>query len=150
MNNILELCKIFHCGINDLVNDNMVDIDNMDEEVKMSVVKFKTEKQKKVKTLSKIMEVLAKIGKIITRVAIPFIVVLMVIIPIALSRVKIEDNKILFEGRELAEIQDDKIIIDGDNIYLLGYNISTHKNCVMLLDDKLTIGTILFLNLKNL
>ena len=115
MNNILELCKIFHCGINDLVNDNMVDIDNMDEEVKMSVVKFKTEKQKRVKTLSKIMEVLAKIGKILTRVAIPFIVVLMVIIPIALSRVKIEDNKILFEGRELAEIQDDKIIIDGKN-----------------------------------
>lgn len=115
MNNILELCKIFHCHINDLVNDNMVDINNMDEEVKMSVVKFKSEKQKKVKTLSKIMEVLAKIGKIITRVAIPFVVVLMVVIPIAISRVETKDNTVYFEGRELARIEDDKIIIDGKN-----------------------------------
>ena len=28
MNNILELCKIFHCNIGDLVNDNMTDIDS--------------------------------------------------------------------------------------------------------------------------
>ena len=46
MNNILELCKIFKCNISDLVNDKMVDIDSLDEEVKMSVVKFKKEKQK--------------------------------------------------------------------------------------------------------
>lgn len=39
MNNILELCKIFHCHINDLVNDSIIDIDSLDEEVKMKVVK---------------------------------------------------------------------------------------------------------------
>ena len=43
MNNILELCKIFHCHINDLVNDNILDIDSLDEDVKMSAVKFKKE-----------------------------------------------------------------------------------------------------------
>ena len=46
MNNILELCKIFHCHINDLVNDNILDIDSLDEDVKMNAVKFKKEKQK--------------------------------------------------------------------------------------------------------
>ena len=30
--------------INDLVNDNMIDLDSLDEDVKMSVVKFKKEK----------------------------------------------------------------------------------------------------------
>ena len=119
MNNILELCKIFHCHINDLVNDNMVDINNMDEEVKMSVVKFKSEKQKKVKTLSKIMEIIAKIAKIITRVAIPFIVVLMVFIPIVVTRVDVKDNTILFDGKELAEIKEDRIVLNEKSELLL-------------------------------
>ena len=46
MNNIMILCNIFHCKINDLINEDMVDIDSLDEEVKMSIVKFKEEKQK--------------------------------------------------------------------------------------------------------
>ena len=33
MNNILQLCKIFHCNIGELVNDNIVDIDSLDEDV---------------------------------------------------------------------------------------------------------------------
>jgi transcriptional regulator with XRE-family HTH domain len=101
MNNILELCKIFNCHINDLVNDNMVDIDNMDEEVKMSVVKFKAEKQKKVKTLSKIMEVLAKIGKIITRIAIPVMAILMIITPMIVSKIEVKDHKLYYENEEI-------------------------------------------------
>ena len=47
MNNILQLCKIFNCEINSLVNDNIIDLDSLGEEVKMSVVKFKEDKQKK-------------------------------------------------------------------------------------------------------
>ena len=47
MNRIFELCKIFHCKLNDLVNDNILDFDSVDEEVKMRVVKFNKEKQKK-------------------------------------------------------------------------------------------------------
>ena len=43
INNILELCKIFHCHINNLVNDSIIDIDLLDEEIKMNVVKFKKE-----------------------------------------------------------------------------------------------------------
>ena len=31
MNNLLELCKIFKCQINDLVNDSIIDIDSLDE-----------------------------------------------------------------------------------------------------------------------
>ena len=53
MNNIIALCTIFKCNINDLVNDNMIDLDSLDEEVKMSVVKFKKEKQQQMKAISK-------------------------------------------------------------------------------------------------
>ena len=64
MNNILALCKIFHCNINDLVNDSIIDMDSLDDEIKMNVVKFKEEKQKKVKVLAKVISVIAKIGRI--------------------------------------------------------------------------------------
>lgn len=64
MNNILELCKIFHCHINDLVNDNILDIDSLDEDVKMSAVKFKKEKQKQMKGISNVLSLIGKIGSI--------------------------------------------------------------------------------------
>lgn len=51
MEKIMKLCNIFHCKINDLVHENMVDIDSLDEDIKMSVVKFKEEKQKRLKEL---------------------------------------------------------------------------------------------------
>jgi glycosyltransferase involved in cell wall biosynthesis len=41
MDNMLKLCKIFHCQINDLVHKDMQDIDSLDEDVKMKVVKLK-------------------------------------------------------------------------------------------------------------
>ena len=53
MENILALCKIFGCKLNDLVHEEMLDIDELDDEIKMNVVKFKKEKQDKMKGLSK-------------------------------------------------------------------------------------------------
>ena len=53
MNNILSLCEIFHCKINDLVHEDLIDIDSLGEDVKMSVVKFKKEKQNRVKGLDR-------------------------------------------------------------------------------------------------
>lgn len=55
-------CTIFHCKINDLVHENMADIDSLDEDIKMSVVKFKEEKQKKIKGISKAIYIIARIG----------------------------------------------------------------------------------------
>ena len=66
MDNILILCNIFNCKINDLVHEDLTDIDLLDEEVKMSVAKLKKEKQKRMKVLSKIIYIVARIGKILT------------------------------------------------------------------------------------
>jgi transcriptional regulator with XRE-family HTH domain len=119
MNNILELCKIFKCNINDLVNDSIIDLDSLDEEVKMSVVKFKEEKQKKVKLLSKIIYVIAKIGRIFMTIAIPFIIIAMAFIPAIINKVDVKDNKIVFDGTEeyleIIEENDAVKIKIGDN-----------------------------------
>lgn len=98
MNNILELCKIFHCHINDLVNDQLIDIDSLDEEIKMSVVKLKKEKQRKMKCLSKIISVLAKIGKIACSIAIPLVIATMIITPYVINHIDYRRGEITWNG----------------------------------------------------
>lgn len=110
MNNILELCKIFHCHINDLVNDSIIDMDSLDEEIKMSVVKFKREQQQKMKSLSKAISIIAKICRIIAIVCIPILIATMIILGVLTNKVNVVDNEISFNGME------DKItIIQKDN-----------------------------------
>ena len=48
MNHILELCKIFHCKINDLIHTDMSDISSFDEKIVMDVVKLNEQKQTQV------------------------------------------------------------------------------------------------------
>ena len=81
MNNILMLCKIFNCKINDLLSNNLEDFESFDEEVKMNLVKFEKEKQNKMKTLTKILSLIGKIAGIVVKVAIPFVILLMIVTP---------------------------------------------------------------------
>ena len=99
MNNILELCKIFNCKINDLVNDEIKDFDSMDEEIKMKVAKLKKEKQEKMKGLSKVISTISKIGRILVGISIPIIMVTMIIMGILISRVEVINNEISFKDR---------------------------------------------------
>ena len=110
MDNILKLCNIFHCKINDLVHEKLVDIDSLDEEIKMSVVKFKKEKQKKMKGLSKAIYIIARIGKILVTISIPLIVLSMIILPYLINNIDVVDNQVVFR------VLDDKITIVEENM----------------------------------
>ncbi len=99
MNNILELCKIFHCNINDLVNDNILDIDSLDEDIKVSAVKFKKEKQKQMKGISNILSLLGKIGGIVLRVVLVFLIITMVSIPFAFASIDVNDGEIVLNNK---------------------------------------------------
>lgn len=117
MEKIMKLCDIFHCKINDLVHENMVDIDSLDEDIKMSVVKFKEEKQKKIKGISKAIYVLARIGKIACKVAIPIIILIMIATPFFLKNIEVENNELIWNG------SNDKFsITDDENKITLKYN----------------------------
>jgi transcriptional regulator with XRE-family HTH domain len=98
MEKIMKLCNIFHCKINDLVHEDMTDINSLDEEVKMSVVKFKEEKQQKMKGLSKAIYVIARIGKIMVTIAIPIVIICMLFLPYLVKNVDVTNNKITFNG----------------------------------------------------
>jgi transcriptional regulator with XRE-family HTH domain len=118
MNNILELCKIFKCNISDLVNDKMVDIDSLDEEVKMSVVKFKKEKQNQMKGISKILLLVGKITSIVLRVAFGFLIAAMILLPIGFKYVDIEDGKLVSKDKkiQIVEVGKSTEIRIGDHV----------------------------------
>ena len=112
MNNIFELCKIFNCKLNDLVYTDMSDISSLDEEIVMNVVKFNEKKQKEMKTLSNVIGMIAKIGSIVLKVAIPFVILVMILIPYVVSNIEVKENKITFKTESIKIIDKNKIEIN--------------------------------------
>ena len=109
MNNILELCKIFNCKINDLVHTDMSDITSLDEEIVMKVVKFNEKKQNQVKTLSNVISLIGSIGKIVLMVAIPFVIIVMLLIPYIISNVEVKGDDLSLKTENI-EIVDNKTL----------------------------------------
>ena len=118
MNNILELCKIFNCNINDLIHTNMSDISSLDEEIIMNVVKFNEKKQNQVKTLCNVISLIGKIGSIVLKVAIPFIIIAMLLVPYIINNTQVKNNEIVFKTDNIELIEKDRIAI------------FTNENCV--------------------
>lgn len=98
MNNLLELCKVFHCKINDLVNDSIIDIDSLDENVKEKVISLKQEEQNKMKGLSKVIFVLAKIMRIICLITMPLVIIGMISIPFIIQNVEVKNDEIIWKA----------------------------------------------------
>jgi hypothetical protein len=116
----------------------MIDLDSLDEEVKMSVAKLNEKEQKNVKTLSKILSLIGKISSIVVRVGIAFVAIAMIFVPVGLSQVEFRDTEIIVTGNiikverlddgiRIASAQNEHIIIsdfdtkDVDSI-MKGYN----------------------------
>ena len=98
MTNIMCLCDIFHCKINDIVHEDFTDINSLDPEIKMKVAKLKEKEQKRMKVLSKILYIIALIGKIATRIAAVVVLLITVAIPIVMSDIKYKDNTVSFKN----------------------------------------------------
>ena len=81
MKHIIVLCDLFHCKINDLVHSNLSDINELDEEIQQSVVKFKKDKQDKMQLLSKLMYMFAKFWKFSSIVALIIVLICSLIVP---------------------------------------------------------------------
>lgn len=104
MNNIMCLCEIFKCKINDLVHEDFTDIESLDSEIKESVVKFKKEKQIKVKLISKIIYIMANIvNKIFIGVAV-LISIMILALPFIGKSARISGTDLLISNVKVASI----------------------------------------------
>lgn len=151
MSNILALCSIFHCNINDLVNEQLIDLDSLDEEIKMNVVKFKKEKQNQMKKLSKVIYVIARIGKIINKIGICILTILLIGMPFLLGNIKVEKNTLeIFDNKVNYEITEEEIIFSDNEE---SHNITDSEEVLVLtkilnkLEGTSTISIILFVEI---
>lgn len=123
MTNILCLCKIFHCKLNDLIHKDLADLNSLDAEVQMKIVKLNEEKQRKMKYLSKAIAILAKISKILVTIAIPLIIITMIITPFFIRNINLKDNVLTFNGSN-----DKLVIIEEEGKVTLKLNDKTIAN----------------------
>ena len=113
MNNILELCKIFNCKINDLVHEDMSDISSLDEEIVMKVAKLNEKKQKQVKALSHTISLIGLIGSIVLKVAIAFVVASMILMPYIAANIKVTEDKVTITNDNIKVIDNKTITLYG-------------------------------------
>ena len=73
-----------------LVHEEITDFHSLDEEIQMNVVKFKKEKQDKMKGLGKALYILARIGKIMVTICIPIVIATMIIIGCLINLVEVK------------------------------------------------------------
>jgi len=126
MNNILELCKIFKCQINDLIHTEMCDITAFSKDIVSSVVKFDKEKQTKVKQLSNIISLIGKIGSIVLKVAIPFIIIAMFLVPYLINNIEIVNDEVIANSDKITIINDTKIEVGNFMLIELDRGMSLH------------------------
>lgn len=116
MNNILALCTIFHCHINDLVNENLIDLNALDKEIIINAAKLKEEKQKQVKGISKAIYIISKIMKILITIGIVTVGIMIIALPFVSKHIEIkEDEIIIFNDSFKYEIVDSNILIKDEN-----------------------------------
>lgn len=109
MNRIFELCKIFHCKLNDLVNDNILDFDSLDKEIKMSVVKFNKEKQNKLKIVSKTISIFSKMLQVITIIISAVMIMSMLFIPSVINNTNVDNGSIIVADKNVMEFNLDQM-----------------------------------------
>lgn len=128
MTNIMCLCDIFNCKINELVHEDMTDFDSLGEEIKMNVVKFKRNEQRKMKGISKFIYVISRIAKIISMVGLVISIIISLFIVPAVISCKIDSNKntMTIFGQESTYVlnEDGFLLEDGEEKNVLISNLT--------------------------
>lgn len=78
----------------------------------MSKVGLDNNSQSKLKALSKIIEVIAKIGRIAIYICIPFIIFAAIITPVVINHTELKDDEIVFKYKDdkvTIKVEDDKV-----------------------------------------
>ena len=161
MFNIMCLCDIFKCKINNLVHESMPEFNSLDEEIKMSVVKFKENEQKKMKGFTKVLYVVSNIAKVFSIVAIVFSLLLVIggFIVVPNTNIDKMNNTIkVFDKKVDYQLTDSKLVIDGDVVSVHDKYVSDQIHEVIHMTEKkrlalvesafLTITAVCFISFK--
>lgn len=119
MSNITALCSIFHCNINDLINDNIIDIDSFDKATKEDIVKFKENQQKNMKMISKAIYIISRICEIIIGVPTICLMLACIVFLVISHTFSVEEDKIIILNNEIPySIENNVLKIEGSEHYI--------------------------------
>lgn len=145
MNNILELCKIFHCHINDLVNDSIIDLDSLDENVMEKIAKLKKDEQKKMKGLSKDISIIARISKVFVILGLVAVVLTMTITPAIVNNIEVSNNELRYKNESVSIIEkNDKKIVKYNNIGVGEVDNSTVEKVIEVFNTNTKLQIVIF------
>lgn len=119
MDNMMILCKLFNCKINDLVHENMEDLNELDENIVMSVVKLNKEDQVKVKLVSKVIYFTCNVLKVASLIGVIAVIISMIGLAIINSNISVDESTInIFDEKVIYEKTEDGYKLeDGKNTY---------------------------------
>lgn len=141
---IEELCNIFNCKLDDLLNEKTKDLKSFDKEIIKKVKNFKEEQTNNAKALSHVICLISEISKIVLYVAIPFVLLSMLLVPYIVNNINIIGNDIVLKTDSIKFVDEDTlkvfnvIEIDFDDI-----SINEIKN---ILNNNSKLEIILYLN----
>ena len=119
MSNIVALCSIFKCNINDLINDNITDVESFDKETQEGIVKFKKDQQKKMKGISNAIYIITTIVKVLLILSIIPVVMGTLIFPFVSNTIRINEDTITILNKEFKyEVTSDSIIVNDRSFYI--------------------------------
>lgn len=97
--------------LNNFVYTFMLGVSLLAKKIVMNIVKFNEKKQKEVKTLSNVIGLIGKIGAIVLKVAIPFVILVMILAPYVISNVEVKNDEIVFKTDNIKIVGGNKIEI---------------------------------------
>lgn len=161
MFNIMCLCDIFKCKINNLVHESMPEFNSLDEDIKMSVVKFKENEQKKMKGFTKVLYVISNIAKVCSIIAIVFSLLLIIggfiVVPNTIID-KMNNTIEVFDKKYDYKLTDTELEVDGEVVLVHEKYVSDQIKKVIHMTDKkrlalvecafLTITAVCFISFK--
>lgn len=106
---IEELCNIFNCKLDDLLNEKTKDLKSFDKELIKKVKNFKEEQANNIKAISHIICLACNISKIVLFVAIPFILIAMLIVPYVVNNIDVVGEDIVLKTDNIEFVDEDEI-----------------------------------------
>lgn len=106
---IEELCNIFNCKLDDLLNEKTKDLKSFDKEMVDKVKNYKEEKTNNAKALSHVICLICKISKIVLLVACPFILISMLLVPYVVNNIDVVGDDIVLKTDNIRFINENEL-----------------------------------------
>ena len=125
----------------------MIELDSLDDDVKMSIVKLKKEKQKQMKGVTKVLALIGKITSIVLWVAFGFLIAAMILLPLGVKFIDVEDGKLVSTNNVIKLVEHEKTtdIRIGDSVIVANFGEKEIESIIPAIEHYSETGVLVLL-----